>query len=87
MKKTVSTLALALLLLNIYAQKNSTQPVNILFVIADDWSFPHASFLGDNSVKTPNIDKLSKKGIVFNNSYCATPSCTPSRASILTGRY
>ncbi|HXI00054.1 MAG TPA: sulfatase-like hydrolase/transferase, partial [Sphingobacteriaceae bacterium] len=86
MKTAFSIFILLLIFYKGFSQTKEA-PVNILFVIADDWSSPHASFLGDNSVKTPNIDKLSKKGIVFNNSYCATPSCTPSRASILTGRY
>ena len=60
---------------------------NILFCIADDWSWPHAGALGDKVVRTPNIDRLAREGMVFTNAFCATPSCTPSRAAILTGRY
>jgi N-sulfoglucosamine sulfohydrolase len=59
---------------------------NILFCIADDWS-GHAGALGDKVVRTPNIDRLAKQGVVFKNAFCAAPSCTPSRAAILTGRY
>ena len=59
---------------------------NILFCIADDWS-GHAGALGDKVVRTPNIDRLAKGGVVFKNAFCAAPSCTPSRAAMLTGRY
>lgn len=64
----------------------STKP-NILFIIADDWGFPHASAYGDGVVKTPNFDKLAREGVLFTNAHCAAPSCSPSRAGILTGRY
>ena len=60
---------------------------NILFCIADDWSWPHAGALGDTVVRTPTIDRLAREGMVFTNAFCAAPSCTPSRAAILTGRY
>jgi N-sulfoglucosamine sulfohydrolase len=59
---------------------------NVLFCIADDWS-RHAGAFGDKVVRTPNIDRLAKSGVVFQNAFCAAPSCTPSRAAMLTGRY
>lgn len=59
---------------------------NILFIIADDWSFPHAGVYGDKVVQTPNFDRIAREGTLFTNAYCAAPSCTPSRASLLTGR-
>ncbi|MFD2201259.1 sulfatase [Shivajiella indica] len=64
----------------------SDQP-NILFLIADDWSYPHAGIYGDKVVLTPTFDKLAKEGALFLNAYTASPSCSPSRASILNGRY
>lgn len=60
---------------------------NILFVIADDWSFPHAGVYGDNVIKTPNFDKVAASGVIFTNSYCAAPTCTGSRGAILTGQH
>ena len=60
---------------------------NILLFLADDWSYPHATIYGDNTVKTPNFDALARGGRRFTNAYCASPSCSPSRASLLTGRY
>lgn len=67
--------------------KKPVQPPNILFLIADDWSYPHAGAYGDKVVRTPTFDWLAKNGAVFENAYCAAPSCSPSRASILLGRY
>lgn len=60
---------------------------NILFLIADDWSYGHAGIYGDRVVKTPNIDAVGKEGAVFYNAFTASPSCTPARAAILTGRF
>lgn len=60
---------------------------NIVFMIADDWSYPHAGIYGDETVRTPIFDQLAKEGALFENAYCAAPSCAPSRASILLGRY
>jgi N-sulfoglucosamine sulfohydrolase len=68
-------------------QKKSVERPNILFILADDWSYPFASIYGDPLVQTPNLDWLAAHGMVFEQAYCAAPSCTPSRASILTGQY
>lgn len=57
---------------------------NILFCIADDAS--HFGAMGCSWVKTPNIDRLAKHGLVFDNVYTPTAKCAPSRAAILTGR-
>jgi len=67
--------------------KNASKRPNILFLIADDWSYPHASIYGDPVVQTPTFDFLASQGALFTNAYCASPSCTPSRGAILTGRY
>jgi N-sulfoglucosamine sulfohydrolase len=64
-----------------------TDRPNILFLIADDWSYPHAGVYGDPMVLTPTFDKLAQEGALFFNAYTASPSCSPARASILNGRY
>ncbi|MCP3927866.1 MAG: sulfatase [Bacteroidetes bacterium] len=65
----------------------AVEHANILFLIADDWSYPHAGIYGDKVVRTPTFDHLAEKGAVFHNAFTATPSCSPSRAAILTGQY
>src|SRR5438477_11320490 len=67
------------------AQPSSTRP-NILFLLADDWAWPHAGAYGDKVVKTPVFDRVAREGALFTNAFSASPSCTPSRASMLTGR-
>ena len=66
--------------------KESSRRPNILFVISDDQSYPHASAYGYKAVSTPNFDRIAKRGILFTNAYVASPGCSPSRAAILTGR-
>lgn len=59
---------------------------NILLALGDNWAWPHASALGDPTVKTPVFDRIAGEGLVFNNAFCPVPSCSPTRASLLTGR-
>jgi N-sulfoglucosamine sulfohydrolase len=59
---------------------------SILFVIADDWSWPHAGAYGDKVVRTPTFDRIAREGILFARSFCAASSCTPSRGAILSGQ-
>jgi len=59
---------------------------NILLCIGDDFAWPHAGCYGDPVVRTPNIDRLARDGARFNFAFSAAPSCTPSRAAILTGQ-
>src|SRR5689334_6960241 len=59
---------------------------NILFAIADDWSFPHAGAYGDAVVSTPAFDRVAREGALFLNAFTGAPSCTPSRAALLTGQ-
>jgi len=59
---------------------------NILFCIADDWAFGHAGAYGDQAVSTPVFDRVAKQGVLFTHAFTCAPSCTPSRAGILTGQ-
>ncbi|MBI4892676.1 MAG: sulfatase [Acidobacteria bacterium] len=64
----------------------SSKRPNFLFVLADDQSFPHAGAYNCPGIRTPAFDRVAREGVLFQNSYCASPSCTPSRSAILTGR-
>ena len=59
---------------------------NILLLLADNWAAPHASALGDPVVKTPVFDRLAREGVLFMHAFSPNPSCSPARASLLTGQ-
>src|SRR5262245_41174781 len=79
------TILCALAWLGFAITTHSASP-NILFCIADDWGWPHAVAYGARVVRTPNFDRIAREGALFQNAFCAAPSCTPSRAALLTGR-
>ena len=66
--------------------KADSDPPNILFIISDDVSWAHAGAYGDKVVKTPSFDRIADEGVLFTNAFCSVPSCSPSRAAILTGQ-
>jgi N-sulfoglucosamine sulfohydrolase len=59
---------------------------NILFAIADDWSYGHAGAYGCKWIKTPAMDRVAREGILFTQAYTPNGKCSPSRACIITGR-
>lgn len=63
------------------------RPPNVLVAIADDWSWPHVGAAGAPGLATPHFDRVAREGALFTNAFVSAPSCTPSRAAVLTGRY
>lgn len=60
---------------------------NIVFFLVDDLGWADVGFNGSNFYETPNIDALAASGMRFNRGYAACPVCSPTRASIMTGRH
>jgi arylsulfatase A-like enzyme len=66
--------------------RNTTRPPNVLLITSDQ---QHFGALGsvNPAIKTPALDKLASRGVRFDRAYCPNPTCTPTRASIITGLY
>ena len=65
----------------------SPKPINVLFLMTDQHHYQALGSSGNPIVKTPNLDKLAAGGTRFSRMYCPVPYCSPTRASIVTGRY
>ena len=70
----------------IHSDAESTRP-NFIIVIADDVGWNDIGAYGNPHIRTPNIDAMARSGLLFKNAFLTTSSCSPSRASIMTGRY
>lgn len=62
-------------------------PLNFVFFLVDDLGWDDVACFGSRYYETPNIDRLARQGMRFTNAYAACPVCSPTRASILTGKY
>ena len=84
---TVRFFSVVLLIMIAVLSSNAASKPNIIFFIADDVSQGDFGCYGHPTLKTPNIDTLAATGMRFDNAYLTTSSCSPSRCSIITGRY
>ncbi|HYF36628.1 MAG TPA: sulfatase-like hydrolase/transferase [Prosthecobacter sp.] len=80
------TLVLGLFLLTAPTRAAQTEPPNIVLVMADDQGWGDMAYNGHPHLKTPNFDALAKEGLRFDQFHAAAPVCSPTRASIMTGR-
>jgi len=86
MKKNLSFL-LILTFFSFSQVIQAQQKPNIIIIYADDLGYGDVSAYGATKIKTPNIDKLAAQGLRFTNAYATSATCTPSRFSMLTGKY
>ena len=71
---------------HLFAKPESSRP-NIILIIGDDISDSDFGCYGHPSIRTPNVDNLAAGGVRFTNAYLTTSQCSPTRCSIITGRY
>ena len=72
--------------LSLHAAAAAARP-NILFILTDDQAAWGVAAYGNKDVVTPNLDRLARAGVLVRNAFVPTPVCSPSRATLLTGRY
>jgi arylsulfatase A-like enzyme len=86
-QKLLSTLgALALPFFGVLAARAADRP-NVLFIMTDDHAAHAMSCYGSNQNQTPNMDRIAREGMRFTNCFVTNSICTPSRATLLTGKY
>lgn len=82
----ILSLVLPLLVFSLQAQSQSARP-NIVVILADDLGWTDLSSYGSSFYETPNLDKLAAKGVRFTQNYATCSVCSPTRASLMTGKY
>lgn len=82
-------LGIHLLILTFFSpvKAQTTTPPNVVFFLVDDLGWTDLGSFGSKFYETPNLDRLVKSGIKFTQAYTASPVCSPTRASIMTGKY
>ena len=85
MKSLLSLLALLAFLRPVSGQE--TKRLNIISIVTDDQSQWSLGCYGNKESRTPNMDRLAREGALFKRAFVATPVCSPSRASFMTGKY
>jgi len=80
-------ISIGLLPIFMLAANKPVKKPNVLFILADDFGYHDMSSMGSKFYETPNIDKIAGQGMVFTNGYAACQVCSPSRASIMSGKF
>ena len=72
------------LVFGLWQSAHSAPRPNVLFIAVDDWN-DWVGCLGHAQAKTPNVNRLAKRGLLFTNAHCVSPVCNPSRVALMTG--
>ncbi|HEY1172296.1 MAG TPA: sulfatase-like hydrolase/transferase [Verrucomicrobiae bacterium] len=86
MKSLCLVLCVSVLALNLFGADKPERP-NIILMMGDDHGWEETGYNGHPHVKTPVLDEMARSGLRFDRFYAAHPSCSPTRASFLTGRH
>lgn len=87
MKKNLNVSVIYMLSALLISCNTVHETKNILFILVDDYGYNDMSFRNSNFYETPNIDRLAKEGMIFNEGYATCQVCSPSRASIMSGKF
>ncbi|MCG6187344.1 sulfatase [Maribellus maritimus] len=80
-------LTFALLMISCHPKSEEKQNPNFVFILADDYGYHDLSISGSKFYETPNIDRIAAEGMIFTDGYATCQVCSPSRASIMSGKF
>ena len=84
---TLSTILFTVFFIQHIQSKETIKKPNVILFLIDDLGWSDLSLTGSKFHETPNVDRLAKEGAFFSDAYAASSVCSPTRASILTGKY
>ena len=85
MKARPLSVAVALLLAGCALDPPAQQPLNIIYMLADDLGYGELGSYGQTKIRTPHLDALAAQGMRFSDHYSGSPVCAPSRGTLMTG--
>lgn len=87
MKRVLPVLALAIAACATSAAEKTAAPPNLVLIVADDLGWGDLGSYGATDIRTRHCDRLAEEGIRFTDAHSSSATCSPSRYSVLTGRY
>ena len=87
MRSKTTSLLLFVFFFNFKTNAQQFKLPNIIYIYADDLGIGDIGAYGQEKIKTPNIDRLAKEGMLFTRHYSSAPVCAPSRAALMTGKH
>ena len=80
----IAATAMLAVCFSLHTTEAAPQKPNVLFIVVDDLR-PELGCYGKEYIQSPNIDRLAKRGMVFDRAYCQQAVCSPSRTAVMTG--
>jgi uncharacterized sulfatase len=85
--KLIQSLAFFLAALPLASMATAAEKPNIVLILSDDQSWTDYGFMGHDTIRTPNLDRLAKESVLYPRGYVPTPLCRPSLMNLVTGHY